>query len=204
MTGIIHITEAPEDWQSMPSYVNIGKKSMWIHPYGLNLIKNYTDNQWLTAYLSNITNRMKNNDGFVDALLNLKGKIFICSCPLDRYNKHQIACYGTVLNDIINEITGFTIVNFNYLKEYLDKSEAERIKRRDIEEKESVMWKEAGKHASTMVDEYLESIPKSYHNGMELLDVQIKDIGYEAFKYWRRTYVDPIKKFRIFANAKQT
>ena len=79
---VIHRNSAPEDWESDSSYVYIGRGSKW-------------GNRWLAPPLTRreAVERYEKDileDGRVEELEELRGKILVCSCA-----PHQ--CHGDIL-----------------------------------------------------------------------------------------------------------
>ncbi len=79
---VIHVHDAPEEWHSDSEYVYIGRGSKW-------------GNRWLAPPLTRreAVERYEKDileDGRVEELEELRGKILVCSCA-----PHQ--CHGDVL-----------------------------------------------------------------------------------------------------------
>jgi hypothetical protein len=79
---VIHRNSAPEDWESDPAYVYIGRGTKW-------------GNRWLAPPLSRreAVERYEKDileDGRVEELEELRGKILVCSCA-------PLQCHGDIL-----------------------------------------------------------------------------------------------------------
>lgn len=82
MTKVVNIYSIPEDWESDPDYVYIGRGSKWGNPW---IIGNLTRREVIERYEADLL-----DSALMDDLHELEGKFLVCHCA-------PLPCHGDVL-----------------------------------------------------------------------------------------------------------
>ena len=82
MTKVVNITNIPEDWESDPDYVYIGRGSKWGNPW---IIGNLTRREVIERYEADLL-----DSALMDDLHELEGQFLVCHCA-------PLPCHGDVL-----------------------------------------------------------------------------------------------------------
>ena len=82
MTKVVNIYSIPEDWESDPDYVYIGRGSKWGNPW---IIGNLTRREVIERYEVDLL-----DSALMDDLHELEGKFLVCHCA-------PLPCHGDVL-----------------------------------------------------------------------------------------------------------
>lgn len=82
MTKVVNIYSIPEDWESDPDYVYIGRGSKWGNPW---IIGNLTRREVIERYEVDLL-----DSALMDDLHELEGKFLVCHCA-------PLPCHGDIL-----------------------------------------------------------------------------------------------------------
>lgn len=105
---VIHIRNAPRDWQNNPDFVYIGRankraglpESIWHNPYSMKKLSHLplNDAEKRANVINKFADYLEYNTGLLQRIPELSGKILVCYCKPQK-------CHGDVLSKGYNMLT---------------------------------------------------------------------------------------------------
>jgi len=117
MTKVIHIKDAPKNWQSNPDYVYIGRPGKGLngifgnpHPVGFRCSTcnlSHAQGEAVEAFGETFERQILEDVQFYEAVLQLRGKILVCFCK--SRERPSTPCHGDIYVAFLNAVEDGTI-----------------------------------------------------------------------------------------------
>jgi len=114
-TKVIHIKDAPSDWQSNPDYVYIGRPGKGLsgcfgnpHPVGFKCDLCHVSHirgEAVDAFEADFEKRIVEDINFLQSVLSLRDKTLLCFCKSKQ--EPNIKCHGDVYVEFLKKVIAF-------------------------------------------------------------------------------------------------
>lgn len=95
MTNVIHIRNAPKDWEKLNEYVYIGRAGKGLSGYFGNPFRDGTRAEIVKYFREYFERQLLTNEVFAAKVLDLQGKTLVCFCK-------PLLCHGDVIVEYLD------------------------------------------------------------------------------------------------------